>query len=175
MAKLKIMNPATGQVAATLPADDAKSVRAKYERARAAQPGWARKRLKQRLDAIRKFREQVDTQTEALARVLTTEVGKPISQSRNELKGLLPRIDFFLEETAHALRTERLGPKVSMEERISHEPLGVVANVSAWNYPWFVGGNVFIPALLAGNGVLYNPSEFGSLTGAEIARLLYES
>jgi acyl-CoA reductase-like NAD-dependent aldehyde dehydrogenase len=175
MAKLKIMNPATGQVAATLPADDAKSVRAKYERARAAQPAWAKTRLKQRLDAIGNFRELVVAQAEPLARVLTTEVGKPISQSRNELKGLLPRIDFFLEETAHALRTERIGPKGSMEERISHEPLGVVANVSAWNYPWFVGGNVFIPALLAGNAVLYKPSEFASLTGAEIARLLYES
>jgi acyl-CoA reductase-like NAD-dependent aldehyde dehydrogenase len=175
MAKLKIVNPATGQVAATLPADDAKSVRAKYERARAAQPAWAKTRLKQRLDAIARFRELVVAQAEPLARVLTTEVGKPLSQSRNELKGLLPRIDFFLEATAHALRTERIGPKGAMEERISHEPLGVVANISAWNYPWFVGGNVFIPALLAGNAVLYKPSEFASLTGAEIARLLYES
>src|SRR4051812_5922571 len=153
MAKLKIVNPATGQVAATLPADDAKSVRAKYERARAAQPAWAKTRLKQRLDAIARFRELVVAQAEPLARVLTTEVGKPLSQSRNELKGLLPRIDFFLEATAHALRTERIGPKGAMEERISHEPLGVVANISAWNYPWFVGGNVFIPALLAGNAV----------------------
>jgi len=48
----------------------------------------------------------------------------------------------------------------------------VVANVSAWNYPWFVGSNVFIPALLAGNAVLYKPSEFASLTGLEIARLM---
>jgi len=175
--KLKVLNPATGKVAATLPADDAKSVKAKYERARAAQPAWARTRLKQRLAAIAKFRELVVAETEALARVLTTEVGKPISQSRNELKGLLPRIDFFLEEAAHALRTERVsgGKGEAMEERVSHEPLGVVANISAWNYPWFVGGNVFIPALLAGNTVLYKPSEFAALTGAEIARLLYAS
>jgi len=175
MKTLKVVNPANGKLEATLPADDAKSVRAKYERARAAQPRWAKTRLKQRLDAIRKFRELVVAQTETLARVLTAEVGKPISQSRNELKGLLPRIDFFLEETAHTLRPSRVGPKGAMEERISHEPLGVVANISAWNYPWFVGGNVFIPALLAGNAVLYKPSEFASLTGAEIARLLYEA
>ncbi len=175
--KLKVLNPATGKVAATLPADDAKSVKAKYARARAAQPSWARVRLKQRLAAIAKFRELVVAQAERLAQVLTTEVGKPISQSRNELKGLLPRIDFFLEETAHALRTERVSGERggAMEERISHEPLGVVANISAWNYPWFVGGNVFIPALLAGNTVLYKPSEFASLTGLEIARLLHES
>jgi acyl-CoA reductase-like NAD-dependent aldehyde dehydrogenase len=171
--KLKVHNPATGQVAATLPADDAKSVRAKYERARAAQPGWAKVRLKQRLAAMQRFRELVANEAELLARVLTTEVGKPISQSRNELKGVLPRLDFFLEETAHALRTRKVHADDAMEERISHEPLGVVANISAWNYPWFVGSNVFVPALLAGNTVLYKPSEFASLTGAEITRLLY--
>ena len=175
--KLKILNPATGKVAASLAADDAKSVSAKYERARAAQPGWARVRLKQRIAAIAKFRGLVEAGTERLAQVLTQEVGKPISQSRNELKGLLPRLDFFLEETAHALRTEKVSGArgAAMEERISHEPLGVIANISAWNYPWFVGSNVFVPALLAGNAVLYKPSEFASLTGAEIARLLHES
>ena len=60
-----------------------------------------------------------------------------------------------------------------MTERIGHEPLGVVANISAWNYPYFVGGNVFVPALLTGNAVLYKPSEFATLTGLHIDRLLH--
>jgi acyl-CoA reductase-like NAD-dependent aldehyde dehydrogenase len=62
-----------------------------------------------------------------------------------------------------------------MTELIAHEPLGVVANVSAWNYPWFVGSNVFVPALLTGNSVLYKPSEYATLTGLAIARLLHEA
>ena len=62
-----------------------------------------------------------------------------------------------------------------MIERIGHEPLGVVANVSAWNYPYFVGGNVFVPALLTGNAVLYKPSEFATLTGLHIDRLLHDA
>jgi acyl-CoA reductase-like NAD-dependent aldehyde dehydrogenase len=170
---LKVTNPATGATVAKLPADDAKSVRAKYERARAAQPAWARMRLKQRLGAVERFRELVVADSERLAHVLSTEVGKPIAQARNELKGVLPRIDFFLAEAAHTLRTERVSRDESMEERISHEPLGVIANVSAWNYPWFVGSNVFVPALLTGNAVLYKPSEFASMTGLEIARLMH--
>ena len=60
-----------------------------------------------------------------------------------------------------------------MREQISHEPLGVIANISAWNYPYFVGGNVFVPALLTGNAVLYKPSEFAALTGIEIGNLLH--
>jgi acyl-CoA reductase-like NAD-dependent aldehyde dehydrogenase len=173
--KLKVLNPADGSLVATLPADDAKSVKAKYALARAAQPGWARTPLKKRLAAIAKFRELVVAESEALARTLTSEVGKPISQARNELKGVLPRIDFFLAETARTLKVEKVSVDVGagMEERISHEPLGVIANISAWNYPWFVGSNVFVPALLAGNAVLYKPSEFASLTGLEIARLLH--
>ena len=173
--KLKVTNPANGEVAATLDADDARTVKAKYMQARAAQPGWARTPLKKRLEAIARFRDIVVGESDRLARVLTTEVGKPISQSRNELKGLLPRIDFFLGETARTLKPEKVSADAAMEERITHEPLGVVANISAWNYPWFVGSNVFVPALLAGNTVLYKPSEFASMTGLEIARLLHES
>src|SRR6185436_931376 len=123
MAKLKIVNPANGQSVATVPADDAKSVKAKYERARAAQPAWARVRLKQRLEAIARFRALVVADTEHLAKVLSTEVGKPISQARNELKGVLPRIDFFLAETAKTLRPEKISADGGMEERITHEPL----------------------------------------------------
>jgi acyl-CoA reductase-like NAD-dependent aldehyde dehydrogenase len=62
-----------------------------------------------------------------------------------------------------------------VREQISHEPLGVIANISAWNYPYFVGGNVFVPALLTGNAVLYKPSEFAALTGIEIGKLLHRS
>ncbi len=62
-----------------------------------------------------------------------------------------------------------------MRERIGHVPLGVVANISAWNYPYFVGCNVIVPALLAGNAVLYKPSEFATLSGMHITRLLHEA
>jgi acyl-CoA reductase-like NAD-dependent aldehyde dehydrogenase len=62
-----------------------------------------------------------------------------------------------------------------MTEQIQHTPLGVVANISAWNYPWFVGCNVIVPALLTGNAVLYKPSEYATMTGLEIARLLHEA
>jgi acyl-CoA reductase-like NAD-dependent aldehyde dehydrogenase len=174
---LAVANPATGETVARLPADDARSVAAKFRRARAAQEPWAAEPLERRLAAIRRFRALAVERAEPLARILTSEVGKPIAQSRNELKGLLARLDFFLAEAQAALapqavHAERDG---SLEERITREPLGVVANISAWNYPWFVGSNVFVPALLAGNAVLYKPSEFAALTGLEIARLLHES
>jgi acyl-CoA reductase-like NAD-dependent aldehyde dehydrogenase len=112
---------------------------------------------------------------EPLAATMTRETGKPIRMSRNELQGLLPRIDFFLQETAAAIGTETVFDEGGMREQIQHEPLGVVANISAWNYPWFVGCNVILPALAAGNAVLYKPSEHAAMTGLAITRLLHEA
>jgi acyl-CoA reductase-like NAD-dependent aldehyde dehydrogenase len=174
---LSIVNPATGSVVLRVTADGPRDVARHYAAARAAQPRWAATPLRKRLAAIGKFREQVVARAETLAQTLTQEVGKPIRQSRNELKGLLARLDFFIEESAGALRERKVHADASqnLDERITHEPLGVIANISAWNYPYFVGSNVFVPALVAGNAVLYKPSEFAVLTGRHIADLLHAS
>lgn len=175
MSTLAIHNPANGEAIATLPADDAASVAGKARAAREAQAVWALRSLEQRKRCIEGFRAGVVRDLEQLARVMTQETGKPIRMSRNELNGLLPRIDFFLAEVDTAIAAETVYDEGGMREQIQHEPLGVVANISAWNYPWFVGCNVILPALLAGNAVLYKPSEYATLTGQEITRLLHEA
>ena len=173
MNQLSIHNPATGALITQVPADDAASIAAKAAAARAAQPAWAATPLADRKACIMRFRTAVLAQLDPLAATLTTETGKPITMSRNELNGLLGRIDFFLKEVDAQLVTETVYSEGGMTEQIQHTPLGVVANISAWNYPWFVGGNVFIPALLTGNAVLYKPSEYATLTGLAMARLLH--
>lgn len=175
MSTLNIHNPADGSLIIALPADDAESVAAKAASARAAQPAWAALPLAQRKECIAGFRAGVVRDLEQLATTMTRETGKPIKMSRNELNGLLPRIDFFLAEADAAIADETVHDEGGMREQIQHAPLGVVANISAWNYPWFVGCNVILPALLTGNAVLYKPSEYATLTGLEIARLLHEA
>ncbi len=175
MTTLPLHNPATGALIAHLPADDAASVAAKTAAARAAQPAWAALPMAQRKACIEKFRAGVVRELDALARVMTEETGKPIRMSRNELNGLLPRIDFFLAQVEASIARETVLAEGGMTEEIEHAPLGVVANISAWNYPWFVGCNVILPALLTGNAVLYKPSEYAARTGQAIARLLHEA
>jgi len=172
---LKIQNPATGALISEVPEATPEIVAERYRAARAAQPAWAARPLAERLEIIQALRVALAAEVEVLAATLTAEVGKPIKQSRNEINGLLGRIDFFLNETPAATGTEDVHADAGMREQISHDPLGVIANISAWNYPYFVGGNVFVPALLAGNAVLYKPSEFATLTGLHIARLLRAS
>ena len=173
MSTLPVYNPASGALIAELPADSAASVAAKSLQARAAQPGWAAVPLPERKACIVRFRAGIVDELALLAATLTSETGKPIAMSRNELNGLLGRIDFFLAEVESATALQTVFSEDGMTEQIEHLPLGVVANISAWNYPWFVGGNVFIPALLAGNAVLYKPSEYASMTGLAMARLLH--
>lgn len=175
MTQLSIYNPASGSLITTLPADDAATVAAKAQQARAAQPAWAGQPLAHRKACITAFRAGVVRDLDSLAAIMTRETGKPITMSRNELNGLLGRLDFFLAEVEATLATETVYAEGGMTEQIQHTPLGVVANISAWNYPWFVGCNVIVPALLTGNTVLYKPSEYATLTGLEITRLLHEA
>ncbi len=172
---LKIYNPATGALIAEVPEATPALVAERADAARAAQPAWAARPLSERLQLLQRFRVAVAAEVEALAATLTAEVGKPIRQSRSEINGLLGRIDFFLAQADATLAAQQVGDDGSTREVIGFDPLGVIVNISAWNYPYFVGGNVFVPALLAGNAVLYKPSEFATLTGLHIARLLHES
>jgi acyl-CoA reductase-like NAD-dependent aldehyde dehydrogenase len=169
---VKIVDPATGQPFDTVLDDTPETIAAKVAAARRAQPGWAARSLEERLAILVKFRRWLVTQADDLARTLTAETGKPITQSRNELAGVLPRLDFFLDHAAEVLADETVADDGATAEVISHEPLGVIANISAWNYPYFVGANVFVPALLAGNAVIYKPSEHATLTGLSIASML---
>jgi acyl-CoA reductase-like NAD-dependent aldehyde dehydrogenase len=177
---MKIINPATQDVIADVPTDSPQDVGRKVAEARSASRDWAHTPLEQRLGAIRRFKDALAAEKDALARSLTLEMGKPIGQARNEIGAMAGRLEFFLTETPAVLKEDVVlregdAARPSLTEAIRLEPLGVVANVSAWNYPYFVGSNVFVPALLTGNTVVYKPSELTTLTGQHIARLLHQA
>jgi acyl-CoA reductase-like NAD-dependent aldehyde dehydrogenase len=169
---MQIINPATETVIDTITADGKDSLSAKYQKLRAAQPQWALRPLADRVAVINKFCELLEHRKEELAATLTAEVGKPLQQSSNELAGAATRVRWLADNAEKFLSDELMTESGSLQEKISYEPLGVVCNISAWNYPYLVGVNVFIPALMAGNTVMYKPSEYAMLTGLHIAQLL---
>ena len=172
---MKIINPATGEAFQEVTEDTRATVESKYQKLRSGQPAWASVSLDRRINILRKFSEVLEKNAEQLAAVLTSEVGKPLQQSKNELNGARARIKWLTDNASKFLSDETMVQEPNLEERISYEPLGVIGNISAWNYPYLVGVNVFVPALLAGNTVLYKPSEFATLTGLEIAKALYDA
>ncbi len=172
---MKIINPATEEIIEDITEDTLETVKAKYAAAKKAQSAWAAVTVEERIACIARFYDLLDGEKEVLASALTSEMGKPLQQSYNELNGARSRIRFFIDQSAHYLKEEWTVLEGATREKIVYEPLGVIANISAWNYPYLVGVNVFIPALIGGNAVLYKPSEFATLTGRHIQRLLHKA
>ena len=153
------------------------TIQEQFLRAKAAQPLWASVSIGDREEIISKFSNllQEKENKNRLARLLTEEMGKPVSQSLGEITATKERIDYFLEHTRDLIKPTKVRNHNGAKEFKTYEPLGVVANISAWNYPYFVGANVFIPALLTGNAVLYKPSEYTANTGLEIEKLFEQA
>jgi acyl-CoA reductase-like NAD-dependent aldehyde dehydrogenase len=172
---MRIINPATEEVIREVSDDTQKSIQIKFQSLRAGQSAWGQQALRDRIATLESFSDRLKTNMEHLARVLTSEVGKPLQQSRNEINGARSRIQWLTANAEKYLSNEIMNIEGNLVERIVYEPLGVVCNISAWNYPYLVGINVFAPALMAGNAVLYKPSEHSTLTGLEIQKLLYAS
>ncbi len=172
---MNIINPATGKVVTTVQEDSISSIQEKFNRAKVAQRLWASTPLQERLACIVRFNELLVTEADRLAKDLTTEVGKPIGQAQGEFRGGRARSVWFANNAEKYLAEEWMVTEGDTKEKITYEPLGVIANISAWNYPVLVGVNVFIPALIGGNAVLYKPSEFSTLTGLNLVALLHKS
>jgi acyl-CoA reductase-like NAD-dependent aldehyde dehydrogenase len=170
---MQIINPATEEIIGEVAEDSAASVKEKYSAALAGQQEWAGRPVGERLAVIGRFYDLLETEKEVLAATLTAETGKPLQQSYNELNGARARIRWMIDHSARWLAEEWIITEGATREKIVYEPLGVIANISAWNYPYLIGVNVFIPALIGGNAVLYKPSEYATLTGAHIERILH--
>ncbi|MCR9141118.1 MAG: aldehyde dehydrogenase family protein [bacterium] len=177
---LKVVNPATEELITELETDDSRSIIEKYNRAMSAQLEWMERPLDDRARIMTNFKDALTAEADTLARTQSEETGKPISQARSEILATTARVQFFIDHFRDVLADDVAVEPAAAEdgrtgEHITYEPLGVVANISAWNYPYFVGSNVFVPAILTGNAVLYKPSEFACLTGMSIAEVMYQS
>lgn len=169
---MQIINPATEEIIGEIQEDNKQSLQGKYQSLKKAQQPWSALGINHRVKILQKFSTELENQIETLAFILTSEVGKPLQQSRNEINGARTRIKWLTENAEKYLSEEEMTRTPDLEEKISYEPLGVICNISAWNYPWLVGVNVFVTGLLAGNAVMYKPSEYALLTGLEIEKLL---
>ncbi|RME17964.1 MAG: aldehyde dehydrogenase family protein [Bdellovibrio sp.] len=169
---MKVINPATQKIIKEVKEDTLASLQLKSQKLQKGFLKWQTTPFSQRKSCIRQFQKLLLENKHKLAKDLCLETGKPITQALYEVQQTTRRIQFFLDHTQEILRPLEVPEAPG---RITREPLGVIANISAWNYPYFVGSNVFIPALLTGNTVFYKPSEHSLLSGQNIARLLWKS
>ena len=172
---MNIINPATEEIITSVQEDNEASLALKFGRLKKSAKVWAAVPIQTRAEILQKFVSLLKENIEELASILTSEMGKPLQQSRNEINGAGAKATWLAQHASQYLSEEIMSVSDQMTEKIVHEPLGIICNISAWNYPYNVGVNIFVPALLAGNAVMYKPSEYATLTGLQIGKYLVEA
>ncbi|MEU8529693.1 MULTISPECIES: aldehyde dehydrogenase family protein [Streptomyces] len=170
---LLVLNPATEDVVATVPAATAEDVDAAVVRAAAAQRGWAAAAPADRARLLRRFAAVVDDHIEELARLEVREAGHTVGNARWEAGNVRDLLDFA------AGGVERLsGRQIPVPGGLDItllEPLGVVGVIAPWNFPMPIAAWATAPALAAGNAVILKPAETTPLTALRLAELALEA
>ena len=162
---LKVINPYNQEVVCDVPYDEGKALEEKIERAGRAFEAWRRLSIGERIRQVREGLDRFRGSSEEIARDVTLQMGKPITQSRKEVDTVFERSEYMLSIAEEILAPEVLPELEGFHRRIEHCPLGVVLNLAAWNYPLIIPINVILPALLAGNTVLLKHSGRTPLCG----------
>jgi len=160
------VNPSTQEVIGRVPCSTVEDVNAAISRARAAQPAWAAMPLTDRIALLKKAIKKLGEDEEGLAQLITKEMGKVISEAKEEAAGCCDKddyLDLIADANADEVVDEASGTM------IIRDPHGVVAVLSPWNFPSDEITLLALPALAAGNTVVLKPSEVVPLVGAKVA------
>jgi len=167
---LPIRSPVDGQVHRTAELLDAAAATAKLKASEAGSRAVRALSLEARIRICGRFLEHYAAALEENAAEITLMMGKPVSQAKGEFGGMKARTEAMCELAPRVLGDEPVSPMPGFERFIRHEPLGVVLDIAAWNYPLLVATNVVIPAFLAGNSVLLKHAPQSALVGAQFER-----
>jgi acyl-CoA reductase-like NAD-dependent aldehyde dehydrogenase len=167
---LKLINPYNQEILHEMPYETQHHLDEKLTQARKAFEVWRRVPLTARVQEVWEGLKRFRANTEEVAREVTLQMGKPIREARQEVKTCCDRAEHMLSIAVSCLTHDVLPPVPGFYRRIEHEPLGVVLNIAAWNYPLLIPVNVIVPALLAGNTVLLKHSGRTPLCGLQFER-----
>lgn len=170
---LQVLNPATEEVVATVPAATAQDVDTAVARATKAQTEWAALAPGERARLLRRFAATVDEHIEELARLEVREAGHTVGNARWEAGNVRDLLDYAAGGVERL--TGRQIPVAGGLDVTFHEPLGVVGVIAPWNFPMPIAAWGTAPALAAGNAVLLKPAETTPLTALRLAELALEA
>jgi aldehyde dehydrogenase (NAD+) len=169
--RIEVLNPATGEVVATVPAGTPEDVDRAVAAARAALPGWSATDVAQRAAVLGRIAEGLGVRSEEVAASITAEMGAPIGFSRRAQVGMpLGVLGGIAALAAEFEWSEEIGNSL-----VVREPIGVVGAITPWNYPLHQAVAKVAPALLAGNTVVLKPTEIAPLTAAILAEIAAEA
>ena len=164
--------PATGaEVWRGEPGDSALEVAV----ARAAWPEWAAHSISYRMEALRRFTNVVRNRDEEFATLIARETGKPMWEARTEVASVIAKVDISINSYGERTPMRRLEGAMGNKVAVRHKPHGVLAVLGPYNFPAHLPNGHIVPALLAGNTVVFKPSEKTPASGALLVECFHEA
>ncbi|MEM9223186.1 MAG: aldehyde dehydrogenase family protein [Pseudomonadota bacterium] len=171
---IAVENPATEDVIAFVPDGDGRHADLAVEAAKKAFPGWSALPAIERGRAIAALANAIESETEALAALVTSEQGKPISQARGEVGAAANFLRYAAEEARRITGDIVASDNPNEEIHIRRHPYGVVVALTAWNYPLALAARKIGPALVAGNTMVLLSHEITPLSALAVAALAHK-
>ena len=173
--RIEVTNPATGQLAGSVPESTSSDVDAAFAAAEAAQGEWARRPAVERAKFLRALASRIREKVEPLARLISEEQGKTLGLARVETTFTADYLDYMAEWArrieGEILESDRPGETILL----FRQPIGVVAGILPWNFPFFLIARKAAPALVTGNTIVIKPSEETPLNAAAFCELVAEA
>jgi succinylglutamic semialdehyde dehydrogenase len=167
---LATIDPSTGRQTWTSNESTAEDVDRAVQAAHAAFEGWALTPLEQRIAVCQRFRDLLKEHNEELAAIIAEEVGKPLWEARTEVTTMANKVDISVQ--SHAARTGQTSAKVADGNAVlRHRPHGVFAVFGPYNFPGHLPNGHIVPALIAGNTLVFKPSEYAPRTAVRTVQL----
>jgi succinylglutamic semialdehyde dehydrogenase len=165
-------NPATGELVWSGEIGDAA---AEVAAAREAAPEWAARSTAYRIEAVRRFANVVRKAGDEFAELISKETGKPFWEAKTEVAAVVNKVDISID--AYAERTPQRKLEAAMGNKIAvrHKPHGVLAVLGPYNFPAHLPNGHIVPALIAGNAVVFKPSEKTPGVGAFLVDCLHKA
>lgn len=173
-ASIPVLNPATGEVLATVASGAASDIDRAVAAARAAAPDWQAVRPRDRARLLRRFAALVEERGEDLALLETRNVGKPIADTRGEA-GVLAEILYYYAGAIDKHFGETIPTQSAGQLLTFREPLGVVGIITPWNFPMPIATWKFAPAIACGNTVVLKPASLTPLTALALGEIALEA
>lgn len=169
-AELVTIDPSTGRQTWSSKESTAEDVERAVQAARAAFDGWSMTSLDERIALCTRFRDLLKENAEDLARTIAEEVGKPLWEARTEVTTMANKVDISVQ--AYGARTGETAAKVADGNAVlRHRPHGVFGVFGPYNFPGHLPNGHIVPALIAGNTVVFKPSEYAPRTAVKTVQL----
>lgn len=175
MPELKSINPTDGSVLGSVKISTKADIETVVRTAKQGYSQWRQVPIQKRAQILNKLADNLKKNRQTLAKLITEEMGKPITQAIDEVDATVSDILYNAKAGQKLLADEVLAKSKGLASVLRYDPVGVVACMKPWNYPINTPMLAIAPALMAGNSVIFKPSEYTSLTGKKLAELIWQA